>query len=222
MPGTNQTISSRIRQHPGRIRNVALSVAGILLFAGFVHHPFPLFLPAIGGLACTALVIGFSTRHMTIRETFGIGHLNRRILLYTLPAVLLGVLLGILTRNRFELTLIPAGFTGVVFVAPLVGAVEELIFRGYIQGHLRPVGKIFSIVYASTVHTCYKLLVILTLAIPLQFDFFFLIFWTFIGGLLFGTLRELSESSVPPVIAHAVFDIVLYGGLATVPVWVWS
>ena len=222
MRGTTQTISSKIRQYPNRIRDVSLSVAGILLFAGFIHHPFPLLLLAIGGLAGAALVIGFSIRNISILNAFGIDRLNRRILLYSLPAVLLGVVLGILTRNRFELTLIPAGFTGVAFVAPLIGSVEELVFRGYIQGHLRPVGKIFSIVYASTVHSCYKLLVILTLAIPLQFDFFFLILWTFVGGLLFGTLRELSGSTIPPVIAHAVFDIVLYGGLATVPVWVWS
>ncbi|MCK5693629.1 MAG: CPBP family intramembrane metalloprotease, partial [Bacteroidales bacterium] len=54
------------------------------------------------------------------------------------------------------------------------------------------------------------------------FDFFYLIFWTFLGGLLIGTLRELSGSTIPPVIAHAVFDIILYGGLAIAPVWVWS
>jgi membrane protease YdiL (CAAX protease family) len=192
------------------------------LFAGFIHHPFPLTLLAIGGLAVTALVIGFSTRQLALREAFGIGQLSRRVLFYTLPAIVIGVIMGMLTRNRFELTLIPAGFTGVAFVAPLVGTVEELIFRGYIQGHLRPVGRIFSIVTASVIHTSYKLLVILTLAIPLQFDFFFLIFWTFVGGVLFGTLRDLSGSTIPPVIAHAVFDIVLYGGLASAPVWVWS
>ena len=195
---------------------------GILLFAGFIHHPFPLILPALGGLALTAMVIAFSTRYMTLREAFGIKQLNRRVLLYTLPAIVIGALLGILTRNRFELTLIPAGLTGVAFVAPLVGAAEELVFRGYLQGHMRPIGKIFSILTASALHTSYKLLVILSLAIPLQFDFFFLIFWTFLGGLLFGTLRELSGSTVPPVIAHAVFDIALYGGLASAPVWVWS
>jgi membrane protease YdiL (CAAX protease family) len=78
------------------------------------------------------------------------------------------------------------------------------------------------VVYASTVHTCYKLLVILSLSVPLQFDFFFLVAWTFVGGILFGSLRELSGSTLPPVIAHAVFDVVLYGGLATVPVWVWT
>jgi len=159
---------------------------------------------------------------MTILEAFGIKQLNRKLLLYVLSAIVLGVILGIITRTRFELTLLPSGFTGVAFVAPLVGATEELVFRGYIQGHLRPVGKIFSIVTTSAFHTSYKLLVILTLSIPLQFDFFFLIFWTFVGGVLFGTLRELSGNTIPPVIAHAVFDIVLYGGLASAPVWVWS
>jgi len=217
-----QTLSSRIRQHPARVRNVLLSTAGILVFAGFIHHPFPLLLPAIAGLAVTAVLIGFSTRHATFQEAFGLGQINRRILLYTFPALFLGAALGILTRMRFELTMVPAGFKGIVLVAPLIGAVEEFIFRGYIQGHLRPVGKIFSIVTASSIHTCYKLLVILTLAVPLQFDFFFLIIWTFIGGLLFGVLRELSGSTVPPILAHAIFDIVLYGGLATAPVWVWS
>ncbi|MEA3461801.1 MAG: CPBP family intramembrane glutamic endopeptidase [Bacteroidota bacterium] len=222
MPEAKRTISDRIRDHPGRIRDVFLSFLGILLFAGFIHHPFPYKLIAIGGLAVTAAVIGFSTRDMTLLEAFGIGQLNRRILLYTIIAIGLGILLGTLTRNRFEMTLLPAGFTGVAFVAPLVGSVEELVFRGYIQGHLRPAGKGLSIVTGSTTHTCYKLLVILSLATPLQFDFFFLILWTFVGGLLFGILRELSGSTFPPVIAHAVFDVVLYGTMLTAPVWVWS
>ena len=159
---------------------------------------------------------------MTIPEAFGIKRLNRKLVFYVLSAIVLGLVLGILTRKRFDLTLIPSGFTGVAFVAPLVGATEELVFRGYIQGHLRPIGKVFSIITASTFHTSYKLLVILTLAIPLQFDFFFLIFWTFVGGILIGILRELSGNTIPPVIAHAVFDIVFYGGLASAPVWVWS
>lgn len=216
------SLTSRIRQHPRRISFVLLSTTGILLFAGFIHHPFPLKLPAFAGLALSAMLIGYSSRHMTFQEAFGLGQINRRILLYTIPALILGLVLGILTRMRFELSLVPAGFKGIVLVAPMIGAVEEFIFRGYIQGHLRPIGKIFSIVTASSIHTCYKLLVILTLAVPLQFDFFFLIVWTFIGGLLFGILKELSGSTITPILAHAIFDIVLYGGMATAPVWVWS
>lgn len=221
MHETTRTLSGKKKQYPAPIEHVLLSAAGILIFAGFIHQSFPLRLIAIGGLAGTALLIAFSTRYLNLQEAFGTGRLNRTILLYMLPAAFLGVILGILTRQRFELTLIPAGFAGMVVVAPLIGAVEEFVFRGYMQGQLRQHGKISSVFYTSGLHTCYKLLVILTLSIPRQFDFFFLLFWTFIGGLLFGALRECSKSTIPPMLAHAVFDIVLYGGLATAPVWVW-
>ena len=138
-----------------------------------------------------------------------------------IPALILGVGLGWLTRATFDLTPFPESISRFAFIAPLIGATEELIFRGFIQGYLRPVGRIFSIVYTSTVHTCYKLLVILSLDIPLQFDFFFLVLWTFVGGLAFGVLREGSRSSLPSLTAHALFDIVLYGSYAVAPVWVW-
>ena len=222
MPRSSQRYTSGIRQHSGRIRDVFLALLGILVFAAFIHHPFPLMMLAVGGLAGTAAVIGYSTRTIKLRKAFGLGPLNRRVLLFMPIGALMGVLMAILTRNRFELTLIPAGFTGIALLAPLVGAAEELVFRGYIQGRLQALGKISSIVSTSAAHTCYKLLVILSLSMPLQFDFFFLIFWTFTGGLLFGVLRELSGDTVPAVIAHAAFDIVLYGTLATAPAWVWS
>jgi len=204
------------------IRDVFLSFTGILLFAGFIHQSFPLRLLAFGGLAGTAATIGITTRKIPVLKTFGLNLLNRKVLLYFLPALALGLILGILTRNRFELTLIPGGFTGVALVAPMVGATEELVFRGYIQGRLRPGGAFFSIIGATAFHTSYKLLLILTLAVPLQFDFLFLMFWTFLGGVLFGILREGSGSCLPPLLAHAFFDVILYGGLATAPVWVWS
>lgn len=176
----------------------------------------------MGGLAGAGVMIAYSIRKIPVLKAFGLDSFRRKVVLYSLPAIALGIVLGVLTRNSFDISLFPVRITMVALVAPLVGVVEELIFRGYIQGHVRPIGRVFSVVYASTVHTCYKLLVILTLSVPLQFDFFFLVFWTFVGGLIFGTLRELSGSTLPPAIAHAVFDVVLYGGLATIPVWVWT
>ena len=213
---------SGISQHPRKIRIVLFAFAGILLFAGFIHQSFPRVLAAIGGLVATAAVIGYSIRNVKFTKAFGIDRLDRKVLLYSFPGIALGIILGVLCRQRFELSLIPAGITGVAIVAPLIGTMEELVFRGYLQGQLRIVGKGFSVITASAFHTSYKLLVILTLSMPLQFDFFYLIIWTFVGGILNGILRELSESTIPPVLAHAIFDIVLYGGLATAPVWVWS
>jgi membrane protease YdiL (CAAX protease family) len=213
---------SRIRKHPRRIRDVSLAFLGILLFAAFIHRSFPMLLLAILGLAWAAAIIAYSIRDQSIAEVFALERFHRKVLLYCLPAILLGIILGMLARNRFDISLFPEGITGVALVAPLVGAFEELIFRGYIQGRLHPIGRSFAVVYASTVHTAYKLLVILTLSIPMQFDFFFLVFWTFAGGILFGILRELSGSTLPPMIAHAAFDVILYGALATIPVWVWT
>lgn len=220
-PG-ERSLTARIRKHPRRIRDVSVAVLGILLFAAFIHQPFPKLLLALSGLAGAAAMMAYSIRGLSIPEAFAVDRIHRKVLLYFLPGLALGILLGILTRNRFDLPLFPVRITGVALVAPLVGVIEELIFRGYIQGHLHPIGKVFSVLYAATVHTSYKLLVILSLSKPLEFDFFFLVFWTFTGGLLFGTLRELSDSSLPPALAHAVFDVMLYGGFASAPFWVWT
>lgn len=205
-----------------RIRYAFLSLAGILLFAGFIHRTFPLLIIALAGITGAGIAIGYSIRSVPFPVALGIDRLNGRILLYCLLAALFGIILGVLARHRFELTLVPEGLSRVALVAPLVGAVEELVFRGYMQGLIRPLGRVFSIVFAASAHTGYKVLVILSLSGPLQFDYSFLVYWTIAGGVLFGTLRELSGSTFPPVIAHAVFDILLYGGMATAPVWVWS
>jgi membrane protease YdiL (CAAX protease family) len=201
---------------------VSLVVAGVLLFAVFIHSPQPYKSIAFISLAGSGFMIGYSVRQGPLLPAFGLSGITRKSILFCLPALVLGSGLAILTRYTFDLSVLPLSLRSFVFIAPLVGATEELIFRGYIQGQLHSIGHLFSIIYASSVHTCYKLLVILSLAVPLQFDFFFLILWTFLGGIVFGILKDLSKSSLPPMIAHAVFDIVLYGGLSVAPVWVWS
>ena len=197
-------------------------MAGILIFALFIHAPLPRRIISFIALTGSALMLGYSTRNASLLQVIGLTPVSRRILIYMIPAMLLGIGLAWLTRSTFDLSPLPTSVSRFVFIAPLIGAAEELIFRGYIQGSLRQISRSFSIIYASTVHTCYKLLVILSLTVPLQFDLFFLVMWTFIGGLAFGALREGSRSSIPPVIAHALFDIILYGGYALAPVWVWS
>jgi hypothetical protein len=49
-----------------------------------------------------------------------------------------------------------------------------------------------------------------------------LVIFTFVVGLLCGVSRVLSKSIIPACVAHGVFDILVYGGLSTWPVWVWN
>lgn len=177
---------------------------------------------ALGGLLLSGLIIGFSLRQISLLELFGLGKVDLRISLFTLAGLLIGCALGLFTRQHFMLGLFPASLTLIALLAPLVGAVEELVFRGYIQGILESLNRLFALVYAAVAHTGYKLLVIHSLGRPQEFDFLFLTQWTLLGGLVFGGLRFLSKSTFPPVLAHAVFDILLYGGSVIAPFWVWS
>ena len=60
--------------------------------------------------------------------------------------------LGVLARHRFELSLFPESLSRIALVAPLVGAAEEVVFRGYMQGLIQPLGRGFSIVFAASAH----------------------------------------------------------------------
>jgi membrane protease YdiL (CAAX protease family) len=53
-------------------------------------------------------------------------------------------------------------------------------------------------------------------------DLYFLGLATFLGGLLFGTLRQWSANILPALAAHIFFDLTVYGGYLHAPWWVWS
>ena len=177
---------------------------------------------AVVGLLFAAGWIGFSSRDQSLLHALGLTRPGRRTMYWTILALFLGALLAILTRNRFGIPLLPRKIGIMVLVAPCIGAMEELVFRGYIQGSLRPSGRALSILATALAHTGYKLLVILALPGPGQFDPLFLGTWTFLGGTAFGITRDFSDSAIPPLTAHVIFDILLYGGFSVAPAWVWS
>ena len=200
----------------------SLALGGLLVFALFIHHPWPAKIFALIGLLGTAILMAFTLRQTSHLIVLGLGKPGRSVYFYGLAALILGMILGMFTRSHFKLTLLPATLTLVALIAPLTGAMEELVFRGYLQGMLIPHNRFVALIYAALAHTVYKVLVIYSLGRPLEFDFLFLAQWTLLGGLAFGGLRLFSGSIIPPLIAHAVFDILVYGGSLTVPFWVWS
>jgi membrane protease YdiL (CAAX protease family) len=127
-----------------------------------------------------------------------------------------------LYRGISKVSLLPQTLTFIALIAPMIGITEELLFRGFLQGKLSSINIYAAIVLTSFAHTLYKYLVLRSLPSDIGTDFFLLIVVTFIAGLMFGVLRVLSRSIIPSCLTHGVFDVLVYGGFSTWPVWVWS
>jgi len=143
------------------------------------------------------------------------------IILYCIAGVLTGVLFAVMYRWHLDISLFPKSFHLFVIVAALIGCMEELVFRGFIQDYLKSTNGLLSILFSSISHTGYKCCLFLSPAVTTDINIGFLAFWTFIGGILFGTIKHFSKSLLPSLIAHALFDIFVYAGYIGAPWWVW-
>ena len=77
-------------------------------------------------------------------------------------------------------------------------------------------------VLASLFHAAYKCALFAPGLSPPSQGLRFLAVATVAGGIAFGALREAGGSALPPVVAHAAFDLVVYGDASQAPWWVWS
>jgi len=155
-------------------------------------------------------------------RVFGFIRINKKVVAYSITGLVLGCLLAILNNFLREEYLLPPLLTWFAFIAPIIGITEELVFRGYVQSKLASMGAILSIVFASAGHTLYKFIVVSTVPGGIPVNYASLIILTFAVGMVFGLFRYRSGSILPAVLAHAVFDIVIYGGESVAPVWVWG
>jgi membrane protease YdiL (CAAX protease family) len=115
-----------------------------------------------------------------------------------------------------------AGVTAFVIVACLIGATEELIFRGWLLGKARAFGWPAAVVIAAVAHTAYKTALFVWPAVPVAVDLAGVACWTLAGGVVLGLLRACSGSLLPPLMAHAAFDFVVYRNVVHAPWWVWE
>ena len=205
-----------------KIIEALIVVIGISIFGWLIHNNGPGRFIAFMVLFLSSITIVFISRHENPLLLFGITRIRNRKLMYLLISLILGISLGVITRKAFDLSLLPVKLSRVALLVPFIGITEELIFRGFIQGHVRSSGRIFSMLFATTAHTLYKALVISSLSDPAHFSIQALLLWTFIGGLLISLLKEFSGSVIPSAIAHGCFDIILYGGFVMIPFWVWG
>ena len=142
-------------------------------------------------------------------------------ILYCIAGILPGILFSMSYRWHLGISLFPKSLHYFVLVAALIGCVEELVFRGFIQDYVKKINAPFSIIFSSISHTGYKCCLFLSPVVTSEINIGFLAFWTLIAGILFGTINHISKSILPSLIAHALFDILVYAEFVSAPWWVW-
>jgi membrane protease YdiL (CAAX protease family) len=152
----------------------------------------------------------------------GLAARTRRGAVLLVVGVVLGAGLGVLYRAFGGWPALPGDLARLALAAAMIGATEELAYRGYVQGRLRGLGWVAAVALAALAHTAYKSALFAFPEAAVQIDFRFLAVWTFVGGCVFGMLRQFSGSVLPPVAAHVLFDLVVYGDRVEAPWWVWS
>jgi membrane protease YdiL (CAAX protease family) len=197
--------------------------AGMMLFGTFVRFPMPLICISAMGLIAVTLAMAHSLHSdLGLGEAFGLSPDSRQLFVSLLIGLAGGTALGVFSRVSQDMGTFPSRIGQFVFAASTIGASEELLFRGYIQGRLGSLGPVPAVVLAAAAHGAYKVSLFLFLPDGVSVDLLSLGYNTFAAGLAAGVLREWSGSVMPPLAGHVLFDIVRYGERSVAPWWVWS
>jgi membrane protease YdiL (CAAX protease family) len=152
------------------------------------------------------------------KEIWSIRKDKRSILWISLA---LGGVLAILDRYLEGMPLLPVSLGWFVLVSMLIGATEEFMFRGVILGEAsrwHPTGAVF---LSALCFAAYKAMLFVH---PERFnttDPWMMFYLTLPAGILLGYARKSSGSIWPPILAHMLFDLILYGDALKTPWWVW-
>ena len=200
------------------------TVLCLCLFAVTHARPMPTGMlgPAalFGAAAC--LAYGVVRAQDGWRGAFGLSRPRSHVGPWLVAGAFIGVLLGGAYRTYKGLPPSPSALGGFAIMAATIGGIEELVYRGFIQTGLRRDGRVAAVAFAAAGHTAYKCLLFAWRPEVAAADFGFLAVSTFLAGILLGSLRETTHSVWPPVLAHAAFDLMLYGALDDAPWWVWG
>lgn len=200
------------------LTEVSLSSLALMVFAFLIHSGFPLRLISLSALVLASYLL--SRQLQMLPDLWGKATINVSFL-FCLLGIVSGILLSLLYRWHLDISLFPGSIHYFVIIAAVIGAVEELVFRGFLQEQARSINGPFSVVFSTISHTGYKCFMFLAPAATATIDIPNLALWTFLFGLIFGTIRHLSRSILPSLIAHAVFDILVYAEYVKAPWWVW-
>lgn len=196
---------------------------GMIAFALFLRPPLPWLLLAPAGFILTIAALIYSSQSgESPRELLGFTALSQKVFIWTVIGIPIGAGLAILFRSVSDQTLLPGAVERFIIVAAVIGAVEELLYRGYVQGRLKDLGMLPAVLLAAVAHTAYKTALFTFPPGDVQMNLGAMALWTFLVGSAFGLTRHFSGSVLPALSAHVLFDILVYGDLVQAPWWVWG
>ncbi|WP_348813551.1 CPBP family intramembrane glutamic endopeptidase [Flavobacterium maritimum] len=204
------------------VLDALLCSLGLAIFAYLVTNPFPYKITALFPLLITAFII--SRQIKSPLRTFKLLFENvssLKIAIYTIIGIQMGLAAAMYHRGNLGMTVLPEAFRSFALIAASIGILEELVFRGFIQGRLMLLNTNFAVLFAAFAHAFYKVCLFLSPAAPYQQDLTAFFFWSFAAYVALGLLRFYSKSMIPVIISHAVFDLIVYAEILEAPWWVW-
>jgi len=216
--------ASRTDANARSLTGIAAASAGMVIFAIGAHQDLPWMAVGVGGLAIAAAAIGWSGFGVARpAELLGLDRFSKRIAVLAVGGGLLGAAAGLSHRDTLGIPLFPPGdVEAFVVVACLIGATEELIYRGWLLGRARMFGWLAAIAIAAVAHAAYKTALFAWPSDPAPVELAEIALWTAAGGIVLGLMRLVSGSILPPMLAHVAFDFVVYRSVADAPWWVWG
>jgi membrane protease YdiL (CAAX protease family) len=177
-------------------------------------------------LAGVGLCGGWIIANDPIGTTFGRSR-GKRLGWWIVAAAALAVLAAVAYRRLLGEGCFPTSLGWFAVVAMCIGATEELLWRGWIQGTLaKTLGSTVAVLAAAGSHAAYK-----TALFALPPDgvarqsataLLFIAGVTFGFGAVLGLLRVRQGTIAAPVAFHILFDLLVYGQYAAAPWWVWQ
>ena len=195
---------------------------GLMVFSFFIQYKFPFRLFSYAALFAAAFIIRRNIRSLSDLKKITGEFISPWInLLLLISGTALGIALAVFYRWHLDMSLFPKSVHLFVITAALIGCTEELVFRGFLQEYVKNINGPFSVLFSTLSHTGYKCCLFLSPLTAANIDIGSLALWTFLAGILSGTIRHLSKSLIPSLIAHALFDILVYAEFVSAPWWVW-
>jgi len=189
----------------------------LILFSFFAHRQLLWALLFLFAGQVLMLISLSSCSWSTLGEIFGISK-GRYLPLWALLSATAAIIAAVVYRRNLPYTPWLAGLTSFAGIAVLIGACEELIFRGFFYSKLPAWHFSIKALVSSIIHTCYKAALFVSFT-DTRLDR--LILWTLFTGVLLGMMRASSKSIIPCIIFHCLFDLLVYGDVTRSPWWVW-